>query len=77
LGLGSAEAARSALLEREVNPRSVLDTVPDAMIEIDDRGIMQSFSGTAERLFGFAASEAVGRNVSLLMPSPYREQHDD
>ncbi len=46
------------------------------MIVIDDKGIMQSFSTTAGRLFGYAPEEAVGQNVSILMPSPYREQHD-
>ncbi len=56
--------------------RSVLETVPDAIIVIDERGFIQAFSPAAERLFGFAASEVLGRNVNMLMPSPYREQHD-
>ncbi|MFW6077472.1 MAG: PAS domain S-box protein, partial [Hyphomicrobiales bacterium] len=56
--------------------KSILDTVPDAMIVIDEAGIMQSFSAAAERLSGHTAAEAIGRNVSMLMPSPYREQHD-
>jgi two-component system, LuxR family, sensor kinase FixL len=56
--------------------KSILDTVPDAMIVIDEAGIMQSFSAAAERLSGHTAEEAIGRNVSMLMPSPYREQHD-
>ncbi|PPQ40134.1 PAS domain-containing sensor histidine kinase [Rhodopila globiformis] len=68
--------AQVALQEREAHLRSVLETVPDAMIFIDSRGIMRSFSATAERLFGFTAAEAIGQNVSILMPSPYREQHD-
>jgi len=71
-----AKLAEAALLEREVHLRSILDTVPDGMIVIDDRGIIQSISVTAERMFGFAASEVRGRNVSMLMPSPYRENHD-
>ncbi|MDR3533874.1 MAG: PAS domain S-box protein [Rhodopila sp.] len=71
-----AKRAQITLREREAHLRSVLDTVPDAMVVIDSAGIMQSFSTTAERLFGYTAEEAVGRNVSLLMPSPYREQHD-
>jgi two-component system sensor kinase FixL len=54
----------------------VLDTVPDAMVVIDTRGIMQSFSSTAERLFGYSAAEAIGQNVSMLMPEPYHSQHD-
>ena len=71
-----ASAINSALAEREAHLRSILETVPDAMIVIDERGLVQSFSHTAERLFGWAADEVVGRNVKMLMPSPYREQHD-
>ncbi len=61
---------------REAHLRSILDTVPDAMIVIDEHGIMQSFSAAAERLFGWTAAEAVGCNVSILMPAPHREAHD-
>lgn len=70
------ERALLDLQEREAHLQSILDTVPDAMIVIDERGAMQSFSAAAERLFGWSAPEAVGRNVSILMPSPYREEHD-
>jgi two-component system sensor kinase FixL len=72
----SSKRAQTALAEREAHLQSVLDTVPDAMIIIDPEGIMQSFSATAERQFGYRADEVIGRNVSMLMPSPYREQHD-
>lgn len=68
--------SQSALAEREAHLQSVLDTVPDAMIVIDTAGTIQSFSIAAERLFGYKASEALGRNVRMLMPSPYHEQHD-
>ena len=61
---------------REAHVQSILDTVPDAMIVIDEQGIMQSFSAAAERLFGYKREEAIGRNVKMLMPSPYRENHD-
>ena len=63
-------ASESALL------RSILETVPDAMIVIDERGTVQFFSSAAERLFGYTASEVSGQNVRMLMPPPYREQHD-
>jgi two-component system sensor kinase FixL len=56
--------------------RSILDTVPDAMVVIDELGIVQFFSSAAERLFGYAADEVHGRNVKMLMPSIYRDQHD-
>jgi two-component system sensor kinase FixL len=73
----AAKHSQTALAEREAHLQSVLDTVPDAMIVIDTQGIMQSFSATAERLFGYTAAQAIGENVKILMPPPYREQHDD
>jgi two-component system, LuxR family, sensor kinase FixL len=63
-------------LAREAHLQSILDTVPEAMIVIDERGVMQSFSSAAERLFGYPAADALGQNVSVLMPAPYRENHD-
>jgi two-component system, LuxR family, sensor kinase FixL len=72
----AAAASADAAMAGEAHLKSILDTIPDAMIVIDERGIMQSFSPAAERLFGYSAAEAVGRNVKILMPSPYREDHD-
>ncbi|MGI6245137.1 MAG: sensor histidine kinase [Pseudochelatococcus sp.] len=72
---GLVAAARD-LRVREAHLRSILDTVPDAMVVIDRSGHIRSFSRAAERLFGFTAGETLGRNVSILMPSPYREDHD-
>lgn len=65
-----------ALRTRETHLRSILHTVPDAMIVIDGRGIMQLFSTAAERLFGWSEQEAIGQNVSILMPEPDRTRHD-
>jgi len=64
------------LRAREAHLQSILDTVPDAMIVIDEKGIIQSFSSAAQRQFGWAAPEVVGKNVDVLMPEPYRTQHD-
>src|SRR4029079_15445322 len=64
------------LASREAHLKSILETVPDAMIVIDERGIVQSFSVAAERLFGYAPNEVLGRNIKMMMPSPYRENHD-
>ena len=61
---------------RQAQLQSILDTVPEAMIVIDERGIMRSFSVAAERLFGWQACEVIGKNVSILMPTPYRQEHD-
>ena len=72
----AAMASQQALLEREAHLKSVLDTVPDAMIVIDTKGLIQSFSAAAEKTFGYSAAEAAGRNVSMLMPEPDRARHD-
>lgn len=64
-------------LSRQAHLQSILETVPEAMIVIDERGVIQSFSAAAVRLFGWSAPEAMGCNVSLLMPEPYRSEHDD
>jgi two-component system sensor kinase FixL len=71
-----ADATTRDLLAREAHLKSILETIPDAMVVIDPRGRIQSFSSAAERLFGRKAEDVIGRNVSLLMPSPYRENHD-
>jgi two-component system, LuxR family, sensor kinase FixL len=72
----SAAASERSTRAREAHLQSILDTVPDAMVVIDERGLVQSFSAAAERLFGYRAAELIGKNVKLLMPSPYREGHD-
>ena len=71
-----AKRAQSMLEEREARLRSVLETAPDAIVTIDARGSVQSFSIAAEKLFGYSAGEVIGRNINMLMPSPYRERHD-
>lgn len=70
------EAAAAGLVRREAHLRSILDTVPDAMIVIDEQGLISDFSQAAERTFGWTADEVTGRNVRLLMPEPYRAAHD-
>ena len=62
--------------DAEAHLRSILATVPDAMMVIDEKGTILSFSAAAEKMFGYAESEVVGENVSMMMPSPDRERHD-
>jgi two-component system sensor kinase FixL len=71
-----SRASQLAIEGREAHLQSILDTVPDAMIVIDEAGLITLFSAAAEKLFGYAANEVVGRNVSLLMPEPDRANHD-
>jgi two-component system, LuxR family, sensor kinase FixL len=68
----NAESARA----REAHVQSILDTIPEGMVVIDEGGAIHSFSATAERLFGYGRAEVAGKNVKMLMPSPYREEHD-
>ena len=74
--ISERKAANLALRENELRLRSILDTVPDGIIVIDERGAIQSFSPAAERLFGYASREVVGHNIAMLMPSPYKQAHD-
>ncbi|OQW47525.1 MAG: PAS domain-containing sensor histidine kinase [Proteobacteria bacterium SG_bin6] len=70
------KAAQQALVQSELHYRSILATVPDAMVVIDERGKILSFSAAAERLFGYREAELLGDNVSRLMPDADRHRHD-
>jgi two-component system sensor kinase FixL len=72
----AAAASAEEALAGEAHVTSILNTIPDAMIVIDESGAVQSFSAAAERLFGYSSTEIIGKNVKMLMPSPYRESHD-
>jgi PAS domain S-box-containing protein len=67
--VGSAEAQAAKL-------RGILESAVIAIITIDDRGLIESVNPATERLFGYGAAELVGQNVNVLMPDPYREEHD-
>ncbi len=69
-------ARDQALREAEERMRSVVNHVVDGIITIDERGLVESFNPAAEKTFGYAAGEVVGRNVNMLMPEPYRSGHD-
>jgi PAS domain S-box-containing protein len=64
------------LLASEERLRAILDTAMDAIITMDIHGMIQSVNPASERMFGYAAAEMIGHKVELLMPSPYREEHD-
>jgi len=66
----------ASLQTREAHLQSILDTVPDATVVIETDGTMTSFNKAAVRQFGYQPEEVIGQNVRMLMPAPYREQHD-
>jgi two-component system sensor kinase FixL len=76
LDIDQEKQVEEALRTSEGHMRSILETVPDAMIVIDGYGVIQLFSSAAERLFGYSEQEAIGQNVSMLMPEPDRSRHD-
>jgi PAS domain S-box-containing protein len=77
-GIDMTESARieEAFRQSEARVRGVVETAVDGIITIDEQGRIESFNPAAERMFGYTASEVLGQNINMLMPSPYREQHD-
>lgn len=72
----AGDEATAALATREAHLRSIFDTAPEAMIVINDQGVVQSYGASAERMFVWRPAEVIGRNISMLMPQPFRDQHD-
>ena len=64
------------LQESEARLRSIVDAAVDGIIVIDARGMIEAFNPGAERLFGYQSEEVLGKNVNILMPAPYRDEHD-
>jgi PAS domain S-box-containing protein len=64
------------LREREARMQAVVENAVEAIITIDERATIHSFNLAAERIFGYDSSEVVGKNVRMLMPSPYTDEHD-
>jgi PAS domain S-box-containing protein len=65
-----------ALKSSEERLRSIMDNASESIIVIDETGLITDYNLAAETMFGYSAAETLGHNISMLMPSPYREQHD-
>lgn len=74
--LTERKAAETALREGAERLRAVVETAVDGVILIDARGRVLMFNPACERLFGYTADEVIGQNVRMLMPAPYRAEHD-
>ena len=67
---------QAGLEEREARLSAILDAAPEAIITIDENGIVSSYSPAAQTILGYAEDEVIGQNVKMLMPEPDRRQHD-
>jgi len=70
------QQAEAALRDSEARQHAIVQTAVDGIITIDEYGLIESFNPAAERLFGYTAPEVLGQNIKMLMPAPYREEHD-
>jgi PAS domain S-box-containing protein len=68
--------AEQVIREAGVRINTLVETAVDGVILIDARGHIQTFNPACEKLFGYSAREVVGQNVKMLMPAPYRNEHD-
>jgi diguanylate cyclase (GGDEF)-like protein/PAS domain S-box-containing protein len=69
-------ASQEETQEREERIRSILENAVDGIITIDEKGVIQQFSPSAERMFGFSTNEVIGKNIKMLMPAKTASQHD-
>jgi len=79
LGMVSAVFNRmqNQLEATETRIRAVTNSVADAIITIDERGVIDTVNPAAEKLFGYTARELLGKNISMLMPEPERNNHNE
>jgi two-component system sensor histidine kinase EvgS len=69
-------ATQKALRDSAIHIQTILNNMADGIITIDERGIVETVNPAVERMFGYVRDELIGRNIKILMPPPYRNEHD-
>ncbi len=75
--LDRLQQALANLKESEMRLQAIMENALDSIMTIDEKGIIQTFNPATEKIFGYKASEAIGKSVNLLMPEPDKSQHDE
>ena len=74
--IADGKLADEASRDSETRAQAILATTIDAVVVMDEQGTVETINPAGERMFGYAAGEVIGRNVKVLMPDPYRREHD-
>jgi two-component system, chemotaxis family, CheB/CheR fusion protein len=70
------ESALRSLKDTEILMQTIVESAVSVIITINERSIVQTFNSAAEKMFGYSAADVIGKNVSMLMPQPYRDEHE-
>lgn len=78
MAVNEAQQSKHAgeLQDRELRLQAILETAVEGIVTIDETGRIESFNPAAEKIFGYVSREVIGKNVQILMPEPYRHEHD-
>ncbi len=74
--ISQQEYYKSSTREADTRVRAIMDNVAEGVITIDEKGLIESFNLSAEHLYGYTASEVLGKNINILMPEPYHSEHN-
>jgi len=74
--ISGRKKAEEELYDREARLQAILKTATDAIISIDEKGMITSVNPATERMFGYTQTELIGNNINMLMPNPFRTEHD-
>lgn len=75
--ISEQKRVETALRDQAEQTQAILDNINDGIITINKQGVIEAFNPSAESIFGYDKDEVLGNNVKMLMPNPYRDEHDN